>query len=140
MPNPLKDHQTPPISTTASNAAGRVDLVAGSVALAGCPPGWQRGSWELAGCAGVELGLLRAEGAGFVSDRQNREILVDVTVGGRIFRRLGRSVFVVAGVDLGVALRRPRFVYQDAAGDFQPLYRPHLVGATARLGLGVRFP
>ena len=125
---------------TAGDGTGETSLRWVAAALAACAPGLRPGGWQLTACAGLEIGAVGAEGAGFTRNRRDRQLLIDGLGRLRVERRLAGPAFLVLGVTGRLAVLRPRFGYEDEAGRFQPLYQPSLAAATVELGLGAHFP
>ena len=125
---------------TTSDPSGRTTLRWLAAAAGGCAPGLAPAGWRLTGCAGLEVGALVARGDGFARNQRDRELVLDALGRLRIERRLVGRTFAVAGLGLRIAVRRPRVGYEDETGQFQPLYEPSWVAATADLGLGAYFP
>lgn len=125
---------------SAADDSGRTSLRWLAGALAGCAPGLRPDGWVLTGCAGLEVGAVLAEGAGFTRNQDGRELLLDGLARLRVERRLAGPTFLALGLALRVAALRPRFGYQDEAGVFQPLYEPSWAAASGQVGLGAHFP
>lgn len=124
---------------SAADGTGRTTIRWITGALAGCAPGLEPEGWRFAACAGVDVGVMTGEGAGFTRNRLDRQLVVDGFAGGRIERHLVGPTYLELGFTVRLALRRPRFGYQDETGAFRPLYEPAWAGTTGQLGLGAYF-
>lgn len=125
---------------SAGDGAGDTSLRWAAAALTGCAPGLRPDGWQLTACAGLEAGVMFAEGSGFARNQRDREPLVDGLARARLERRLVGPSFVALGLSGRLAVLRPRFGYEDEAGAFQPLYQPSAGAATLEVGLGAHFP
>jgi hypothetical protein len=97
------------------------------------------GAWRSHFCGGLTGGSMRAHGFGFDDSREQARALVLVTAGLRASIDLGPTWFVFGGARIEAAVVRPRFFYEDAAGDEQDVHRVPPVGAMGELGIGLTF-
>lgn len=126
-------------AASAEREAGEASLAWRIAAVIGCVPGWSGAGWRATACAGLEVGTMDADGAGFARNADARELLIDGIGAVRVERRIAGPVSVCAEAAIQVAARRPRFGYEDEAGTFRGLYRPRVVGAVGGAGVVVRF-
>jgi hypothetical protein len=108
--------------------------------LAACPLQVARWGFDLAPCAGVQLGALRAGGFGFDLSRQQEQIVFDATLGADLRRRLVGPLFAAAYVEMIVPVVRDRFFYLTAGGVKNEVFRLSPVAGSANLSLGVELP
>jgi hypothetical protein len=109
-----------------------------SAALRACPSLWRGEALTWSACGGLGWGALAGRGSGFDSNASALEGRADFLAGLRASYRWGHW-FVDAGGEGALAWVRPQFVYQDASGVAQPVYRPPAGAFTARIGVGYRF-
>ena len=108
--------------------------------LAACPLHVARWGFDLAPCAGVQIGALRAGGFGFDLSRQQEQLVLDATLGADLRRRLVGPLFAAAYVEMIVPLVRDRFFYLTAGGVKNEVFRMSPVAGSANLALGVELP
>lgn len=90
-------------------------------------------------CGGVTAGSMRARGFGFDDSSEQARALVLVTAGARLSLLLSPALFVFGGAQVEGAVVRPRFFFEDAAGNQRDVHRVPPVGGTGELGLGLTF-
>ncbi len=116
----------------AAGKGGDVDLAFGSLAVGA----EARTRWiDVGGLAGVEIGVLRAQGFGVTTPASASPPWVAVTLLGTLRRRLGARWNVVATVGAALPLLRPRFVL-DGIGAVQ---QPAALGLRAHAGVEFAF-
>jgi hypothetical protein len=125
---------------TADAGGGRAELDYRSASAQLCPLSWRPGAVGLEGCAGGQLGLIRARGAGFVDNRDRRELVVDGRADLRFELRPGRRWFARIALSGWLALSRPGFSYRAVDGSTVSLYDPAIVAAGGQIAVGARFP
>jgi hypothetical protein len=106
--------------------------------LAACP-GTDVGPVLVSFCGGVTAGSMRARGFGFDDSSEQARTLILVTAGVRASLPLGATFFVFGGSRIEGAVVRPRFFFEDAAGNERDVHRVAPVGGMAELGFGLRF-
>jgi hypothetical protein len=94
-----------------------------------------RGALEVPLCAGLEAGAMRGE-AGVVSGRPAFASWLAVTVAPGLVWHAGRRIGLWMGLELALAVVRPRFELVGE-GRTEPLFRPP--AASGRLWLGVEW-
>ncbi len=100
-----------------------------------CPLRWR----VLSACAGGQLGAIWARGYGFADNRDQRKLVADARIAVRLTLPLAGRWRLQAGAGAWIALIRPRFLYQNQAGETLELYRPAAVAGIAQLGLSAVF-
>lgn len=116
----------------AAGKGGDIDLAFGSLAVGA----EARTRWiDVGGLAGVEIGVLRAQGFGVTTPASASPPWVAVTLLGTLRRRLGARWNVVATVGAALPLLRPRFVL-DGIGAVQ---QPAALGLRAHAGVEFAF-
>jgi hypothetical protein len=116
----------------------RIHVSAAELSAALCPFERRIGSDALQLCAGAQVGLLWAEGEGFVAPVSKRQLTVDLEGFARYHFQLGARVGLSYSAGLFVALFRERFGYRDRYGQFRELFRRAPVGARLDLALTYR--
>ena len=124
--------QTDEIEVSRGHAAFRWT----AAALEACPIAWARGPVTAAPCLRIEGGVLEAEGSQIVPARSERRAWVALGPAGRVQWVFLEPLFAEVGGALMTPLVRDRFFFWPDA----TVHRPPLVGASGRVGLGVRFP
>jgi hypothetical protein len=94
-----------------------------------------RGTLELAGCTGLELGVLHGEGFGIVYRRAPDSLWIAGTLGARVSLELAGRLRLSADLGIAVPFRRDEFVL-DQAGT---VHQTAPVVARALLGPELRF-
>ncbi len=117
----------------------RVAVAVLDAGLAFCP-GLALGSrFEVGGCAGMRVGVVRSTGQGFDADHDVDRGLADVAVGPRATATLVGPLFAVASASLVVPLVRQETTATNAAGDEVVLHTRGALGAELGAGLGLHF-
>lgn len=109
------------------------DLQAGVASLRPCAA-MQRGRFELSGCVGAELALIRGKGVGVSGARATVRSWFAVVAGAGVHVFVTPLWSVWLGVDLLASLHRPVF-YVAPLG---PLHRPEAFGVRGSLGIEMR--
>jgi hypothetical protein len=86
-------------------------------------------------CAGAQLGALLSTPRRLTGPPRQARWLGQATAGLRASVRLGGRTALEASLGLALALSRPRFSYENAAGFGVPVHRPSALGAILRLSL-----
>lgn len=108
--------------------------------LAACPLEARAFGSELSLCAGAELGAIGTSGFGFDLPKTKEQVAFDVTLEGRVRRRLVGPLVAAAGLGLHVPVVRDRFYYLDAAGAEREVFRMSAVAGAADLSIGAELP
>ncbi len=91
-------------------------------------------------CAGGEVAAIESDSEGFRVEQSNTVMVLRLLASTHLSARLGGPFAVRAGGEVGVALIRDDFVYEDATGTIRNLFNPGLVAAAADLGLLLSLP
>jgi hypothetical protein len=94
--------------------------------------------FALAGCAGGELGVLRAEGYGTVVEEEQSIFWASVGPGFEVIFPVSGKVSVRGAGDVLFALRRPNFLLENVGSE--RVYEPRAASLRLALGLLLRFP
>jgi hypothetical protein len=128
------------VRTAAAEAGRSATFQVFDADLSLCPRLLAVARFELFGCGGASLGLIYARGLGFDASaseaRLSTTAFVTVALQLQLFGQM--AVRLAAGPVL--ALARPRFYYEDRAGQARQLEQPQLFGAQLRLGFIVNAP
>jgi hypothetical protein len=115
-----------------SSAGGDLWLAAGALAL-----GLARdlGAIELGARGGLEVGAMSGRGVGINHPDSGRALWLAASAGAALRVPLAAQLAALAGLDLVVPLRRPRFVIEDLGS----VHRPAVVNGRLALGLELSF-
>jgi|HubBroStandDraft_1064217.scaffolds.fasta_scaffold13001_4 hypothetical protein len=91
-------------------------------------------------CAGGELAAIESESDGFSVARSNTVMVLRLLARTQVSLRLGGPFGVRAGGELGIALVRDDFVYEDLTGATRDLFNPALIAASIDVGLLLSLP
>jgi hypothetical protein len=91
-------------------------------------------------CSGAELGFLGGASQGFTATRSSLDPTLHLVAPARLSFPVVGGVALRAGGELGVALVRNRFVYEDAMRTTQVISDMPLVTAECDLGLSISLP
>lgn len=120
-----------------SDGRAEFSVMYGSVHTCPLTHAWSR--WRVRGCAGFSLGVLGAEGRGFLAQKRARELLalagIELATDVRVW---GPWTFGV-GTRVDVPLIRPRFVYYRKDGETPEIHEARSLTIQAFLTTGVRF-
>jgi hypothetical protein len=127
---------------TVSVASGaQIQLSLPYAGLALCPVRLgHRGTTRFSVCAGSQIAFLSSHAQGFSTGHSSLDPGVDVVVPLRLFVPVVSGVGVSIGGELGLALLRDRFTYDDAMGAHQALPSRSLLNASSDLGVSVALP
>lgn len=106
-----------------------------SAALLGCP----LRARHLALCGGGQVGVIEAEGFGFVDNRSERELVADVRLEARGELPVAPGWFLRVAAAAWIPLARPRFSFESSGGAVEPLFSPAPVSGVGQIGVGTRF-
>jgi hypothetical protein len=117
----------------------RFSVTEAGVAL--CPVWLGGGSRPtLSVCGGAELALFESESEGFAASRSEVDPAVRAVVPARVSFPVARGVALRVGAELGVALMRDQFVYEDASHTAHSISGSPLVSAECDTGVAVSLP
>jgi hypothetical protein len=94
--------------------------------------------FALAGCAGAELGVLRAEGYGTALDDERSIFWASAGPGFEVLLPVSGKVSVRGAGDVLFALQRPNFLLQNVGSE--SVYEPEAASLRLAVGLLLRFP
>jgi hypothetical protein len=101
-----------------------------------CPVDVRWSSRAVSGCAGGEVGRLRASGFGFDVTYEQRSWAADLTAGGRLRQEIAGGFFVGLDLRAMVPLLRDRVTFATGAGTETEVFRASPVGAVAGIEVG----
>jgi hypothetical protein len=124
----------------ATSGALGVRLTAVDAFVAACPlvKPFAGGRLDVSGCAGLLIGVVRAAGFGFLTDRNEDRPLFGVFSGGRFGARLAGSLVAGLGADLVVPVPPYRFAYHVPGSPNAAIFQM-LPGLLFDVGLGLEF-
>lgn len=130
-----------PFGTKGSDAGGSAAFQLAYVGGALCPLKLHTEAVHLYGCAGMQLGVWRSDGAGLAvpASAGFRPVVNEVVEGRLSVKVIGPFVFRT-GLALVVPIFRDHFVYTRSDGSSAELFRMSVIATTLDVGVGVIFP
>jgi hypothetical protein len=127
-----------------ASVAGRGGTLSPLLAsVAACPEIRFARTLRLAGCAGIEGGLIRANGLNLDTSQEVSELLLFGTLRARFAWLPFRPLAIHAAVGASIAAVQPRFYYDDATDPARPtrqyFYQVPPVGFWLELGAAIHF-
>ncbi len=130
-----------PFGSKGSEAGGSVAFQLAYVGGALCPLKLHTERLHLYGCAGMQLGVLRSDGAGLaVPVSAGFRPVVNEVLEGRLSVKVVGPFAFRTGFALVVPIVRDHFVYTRSDGGSAELFRMSVIAATLDVGVGVIFP
>jgi hypothetical protein len=125
--------------TTSLSAGASANVYAGTGRVSVCPRWELPRGFELAACAGAEVGGLRVEPVGLQSGTSQTSLLVDAMATANVTWVLADRAYLRLGAGVLVPFHRDTFTYTGPTGDIG-FFQPSAVAGEASLSIGLRFP
>lgn len=127
------------VSQTATSGSVSSRITLQQVGGIWCPELWDPPGWGLSLCAGAEIGVVTAQGAGIDDPKEDAGVSFSLSLGADFSRQIVGPIWANLRASAQGGVLRPNVFFTDSAGVRQTIYRASPVAGVGEIGASVRF-